>query len=160
VDDLARSELLPSWAGIRPLALAVFRDGPRILVEDAEAWDRRDRFYRPPGGGVEFGERAIDAVRREMREEFDAEIRDVQALGTLESIFEYQGRPGHEIVFLIEARFEDASFYEAERIPGREGADIRIEAIWLDVSRPLDRPLYPNGLLELLLTGVAPGSRR
>ena len=58
MDDPVRSELLPSWAGIRPLALAVFRDGPRILVEDNAAWDRRDWFYRPPGGGVEFGERA------------------------------------------------------------------------------------------------------
>ena len=54
---MVRSGLLPSWAGIRPLALAVFRDGPRILVEDNAAWDRRDWFYRPPGGGVEFGER-------------------------------------------------------------------------------------------------------
>lgn len=142
--------MLPSWAGIRPLALAVFRDGPRILVEDNSAHDRRDYFYRPPGGGVEFGERAIDAVRREMREEFDAEIRNVRPLGTLENIFEYHGRPGHEIVFAFEARFVDASFYAAERIVGTEGAGIRIEAIWLDVSEPLDRPLYPNGLLELL----------
>lgn len=151
---------MPSWAWIRPLALAVFRDGPRILVEDAEAWDRRDRFYRPPGGGVEFGERGTDALRREMREEFDAEIRDVRLLGTLESIFEYHGRPGHEIVLVFEARFEDASRYEAERIVGTEGGGIRIEAIWLDVSRPLDRPLYPDGLLELLQAQWAEEARR
>ncbi|MYD95242.1 MAG: NUDIX domain-containing protein [Chloroflexi bacterium] len=141
---------MPSWARIRPLALAVFRDGPRILVEDNSAQDRRDYFYRPPGGGVEFGERAVDAVRREMREEFDAEIADVRSVGTLENIFDYHGRPGHEVVLVFEARFVDASFYAAERIVGTEGAGIRIEAIWLDVSRPLDRPLYPNGLLELL----------
>lgn len=151
---------MPSWAGIRPLALAVFRDGPRILVEDAEAWDRRDRFYRPPGGGVEFGELAIDAMRREMCEEFCAEIRDVRLMGTLENVFEYHGRPGHEIVFVFEARFVDASFYEAERIVGREGAGIRIEAIWLDVSQPLDRPLYPNGLLEVLQERTASKAHR
>ena len=145
-----RSELLPSWAGIRPLALAVFRDGPRILVEDNSAQDRRDYFYRPPGGGVEFGELAIDAVRREMREEFDAEIADVRPLGTLENIFDYHGRPGHEIVMAFGVRFVDASFYAAERIVGTESEGTRIEAIWLDVSKPLDRPLYPNGLLELL----------
>ena len=135
---------------IRPLALAVFRDGSRILVEDSEAWDPRDRFYRPPGGGVEFGERAIDAVRREMREEFDAEISDVRLVGTLENIFEYHGTPGHEIVFVFEARFVDDSYYEAARTVGTEGDGIRIEAIWIDVSEALDRPLYPDGLLELL----------
>lgn len=133
---------------IRPLALAVFRDGPRILVEDK--WDRPEPFYRPPGGGVEFGERAIEAVRREMREEFEAEIRDVRQLGTLENIFDYHGRPGHEVVFVFEARFADDSYYEAERIVGTEGGGTRIEAVWIDVSEPLDRPLYPNGLLELL----------
>lgn len=141
---------LPSYAGFRPLALAIFGNDSRILVEDSEAWDPRDRFYRPPGGGVEFGERAIEAVRREIREEFDAEIRDVRQLGTLESIFEYQGQPGHEIVFVFEAQFVDCSLYEAERIVGTEGDGIRIEAIWVDVSETLDRPLYPDGLLELL----------
>ena len=138
---------------IRPLALAVFRDGPRILVEDSEAWDPRDRFYRPPGGGVEFGERAIEAVRREIREEFGAEISDVRLLGTLETIFEYHGTPGHEIVFVFVARFVDGSYYEAERIVGTEGDGIRIEAIWVDVSVAVDRPLYPEGLLELLASG-------
>ena len=147
---MVKSGLLPSWAGIRPLALAVFRDGPRILVEDNAAWDRRDWFYRPPGGGVEFGERAIDAVRREMREEFEAEIRDVRQLGTLENIFDYHGRPGHEIVLAFEARFADSSYYETDRIVGTEGGGTRIEAIWIDISQPLDRPLYPVGLLGLL----------
>jgi hypothetical protein len=53
-------------------------------------------------------------------------------------------------VFVFEARFADASYYEAERIVGTEGGGTRIVAVWIDVSRPLDRPLYPNGLLELL----------
>ena len=141
------SDQLPSYAAIRPLALAVFRDGPRILVQDK--WDRLDPFYRPPGGGVEFGERAIDAVRREMREEFDTEVTDVRLLGTLENIFVYHGQPGHEIVFVFDARFADVSNYAAERIVGTEG-DTRIEAIWVDVAESLEWPLYPEGLLELL----------
>ena len=142
------AEGLPSYARIRPLALAVFRSGSRILVEDK--WDRPEPFYRPPGGGVEFGERGIDAVRREMVEEFGAEITDVRPLGALENIFDYHGRTGHEIVLAFGARFVDASFYGAERIVGTESEGTRIEAIWLDVLRPLDRPLYPDGLLELL----------
>ncbi len=146
--SLAMAERLPSYARIRPLALAVFRSGSRILVEDK--WDRPEPFYRPPGGGVEFGERGIEAVRREMREEFDAEITEVRPLGTLESIFDYRGRLGHEIVLAFETRFADEDYYAAERIIGTEGSGSRIEAIWIDVSEPLDRPLYPNGLLELL----------
>lgn len=140
---------MPAHAGIRPLALAVFRNGSRILVEDK--WDRPEPFYRPPGGGVAFGERGIEAVRREMCEEFDAELIDVRPLGTLESIFDYRGRLGHEIVLVFEARFADEAFYAAERIIGTESSGSRIEAIWIDVSEPLDRALYPVGLLELLM---------
>ena len=81
-------------------------------------------------------------------------------LGTLESIFEYQGRPGHEIVFVFEARFVDRSFYEAERIIGTEGDGVRIEAMWVDVSEPLDRPLYPDALLALLQARGTAGSER
>lgn len=152
-DDQVESDRLPSYARIRPLALAVFRDGPRILVEDK--WYRPEPFYRPPGGGVEFGELAVEGVRREMREEFGTEIRDVRLLGTLENIFDYRGRPGHEIVMVFEARFVDSSYYQAERIVGTEGVGTKFEAVWIDVSQPLDRPLYPNGLLELL--GESPG---
>ena len=129
----------------------MFRDGSRILVEDNAAWDRRDWFYRPPGGGVEFGE-----LRHRMRcgarcaRSSTPKIADVRLLGTLESIFDYHGKQGHEVVFVFDARFEDASNYAAERIVGTEGGGIRIEAIWIDVSQPLDRPLYPEGLLELL----------
>ena len=85
-----------------------------------------------------------------MREEFEVEIEDVRQLGTLENIFDYHGRPGHEVVFVFEARFADDSYYEAERIVGTEGGGTRIEAVWIDLSEPLDRPLYPDGLLELL----------
>ena len=59
-------------------------------------------------------------------------------------------KQGHEVVFVFDARFADASKYAAERIVGTEGGGIRIEAIWIDVSQPLDRPLYPDGLVELL----------
>ena len=59
----------------------------------------------------------------------------MRPLGTLENIFDYHGRPGHEIVMAFGVRFVDASFYAAERIVGTESEGTRIEAIWLDVSK-------------------------
>lgn len=44
-------------------------------------------FYRPPGGGIQFGETSLEAARREMREEFRLEVDDPRLLGVLESIF-------------------------------------------------------------------------
>jgi ADP-ribose pyrophosphatase YjhB (NUDIX family) len=58
----------------------------RVLV--SEMYDEVDgTFYRPPGGGIQFGETSLEAARREMREEFRLEVDDPRLLGVLESIF-------------------------------------------------------------------------
>ena len=138
-----------SRARVRLVALAVIRDGPRLLVRRYTA-PNGDRYYRPLGGAVEFGERAAQTARRELREEIDAEIENVRHLATLEDLFQRNGEPAHQIVFLFEAQFVDRSLYAAELIVGTESSGKRIQAVWIDASRPLDGPLYPKGLMELL----------
>ena len=145
---------LPSWAWIRPLALAAIRHGSRVLVQDYAATGGGPG-YRPLGGAVDRGELAEDAVVREIREELGAEIQDVRLLGVLENIFRKNDADWHEIVFMFEARFVDASLEAAERLVGMEGDGDRIEAVWIDVSEPLDAPLYPPGLLEMLRARLA-----
>ena len=145
---------LPSWAWIRPLALAAIRDGSRVLVQDYAATGGPPA-YRPLGGAVDHGELAEDAVQREIQEELGEEITNVRLLGVLENIYTKNGKDWHEIVFMFEARFADASLEAAERLVGMEGDGDRIEAVWLDVSEPLDAPLYPLGLLELLRARLA-----
>ncbi|MEX2081522.1 MAG: NUDIX domain-containing protein, partial [Dehalococcoidia bacterium] len=57
---------------------------------------KEQAFYRPLGGGIEFGETAEEAVIREMREEIGAETRVMRHLMTVENLFTYEGQPGHE----------------------------------------------------------------
>ncbi|MDW3844990.1 NUDIX domain-containing protein [Micromonospora sp. BRA006-A] len=56
------------------------------------------------GGGIDFGETAEAAVRRELREELDVDLLDVRLLGVLENLFHAFGRDGHEIVFVFDCR--------------------------------------------------------
>ena len=58
---------------------------------------------------------------REIREELGADITDVRLLGVLENIYSKADTDWHEIVFMFEARFADASLEEAERLVGVEG---------------------------------------
>lgn len=137
---------------IRPLAICVFRRGDRILVSENYDPARGETFYRPLGGGIEFGERSIEAARREIREELGAEVRNLRLLGVLENIFSFDGKPGHEVVFVFDAAFEDPSFYERQELTGFEGENEPFRVVWKRLSDfgPGGPPLYPDDLLGLL----------
>ena len=139
---------------IRAKAVCVCRDDARILVGPGTDSVKGQTFYGPLGGGVEFGERAADAIRREMLEELNVELGQTVLLGVLENIFTYEGEPGHEIVFVFDARLFDESLYGRDLITGEESNGQRFEARWLPVQHfaPGGPPLYPDGLYELLTT--------
>ena len=138
-------------AAIRPLALAVIRRSDRILVFRGEDPVKAEVFYRPLGGGIEFGETGEAAVRREIREEIGAELVNVRPLGALENIFTYNGGPGHEIILLFEADLLDTAIYKVEQFEGLEANGEALTVTWKPLVdfRGGDR-LYPDGLLLLL----------
>lgn len=104
----------------------------------------------PVGGRVEFGEPSRQAIIREVREELNAEITDIELLGVLESLFTFDGGPGHEIIFVYDAQFIDAAPYESGPLTGVE-SEKEYTAHWIGPNSPdHGRPLYPDGLLSLL----------
>jgi ADP-ribose pyrophosphatase YjhB (NUDIX family) len=137
---------------IRPIAICVFRHGKRILVGDADDPLTGELFYRPVGGGIRFGERSEVALRREIREELGAEIENPRLLGVMENLFTFDGKQGHEVVFVYDAEFKDRSLYELDCFEGRESNGQPFNALWIDVDSigPDSPPLYPGGLIELL----------
>lgn len=137
--------MLPS---IRLVALCVFRKEGRILVGRGYDAAKDESFFRPLGGEVEFGELAVEAVRREIIEELGLEIADPTLLGVLENRFTYDGKPCHEVVFVFDAQLEKGVYAMPEvpiLDPAWEGP-----AIWLDLSEPHVAPLYPQGLEDFL----------
>jgi len=134
---------------IRPIAICICRDGDRILV--AEYREKGRIYYRPLGGMIEFGERGEEAIRREFREEINADLTEVRYLGLLENIYAEGGQRAHQIVLVYDGRLSDASLYEKETIQGDELGE-PFKAVWkrLDEFGPEKPPVYPDGLLELL----------
>lgn len=149
VTDAAGVEAPPR---IRTLAVAVCVDGDRALVERGHDRVAGRSYYRAIGGGVEFGERAAEAVAREWREELGLTLAELRPLGVLESLFSYEGRPGHEIVFAYRARVLEARAYAQDAFTRVDPSGLRHEAVWvpLDVLRQGAVPLYPAGLTALL----------
>jgi 8-oxo-dGTP pyrophosphatase MutT (NUDIX family) len=137
---------------VRPLAICLFSHQGRILVSEGVDSVKRQTFYRPLGGRIEFGELSAQTVARELMEEIGAHVRDLRCLGTLENLFTFEGEPGHEIVLVYDGALVDETLYARERIDGQEG-HAAFAAYWklLDFFRGADAPpLYPDGLLALI----------
>lgn len=133
---------------IRCTALAIIRraDG-KILLE--KGYDRRKDafFYRPSGGGIEFGERSQETLLREFMEELRQHIVVERLLTVLENIFTFDGKPGHEIVFVYAARLANAQDEARDYFQRVDGSDAIIS--WVDVKE-VALPIYPEGLLAII----------
>ena len=142
----------PLTGYIRIKVVCVFRNRGRILLGDAYDPTKKELFYCPPGGRVEFGEPSEVALRREMKEELGSEIENPALLGVLENLFTFDGQQGHEIVFVYDAELTDKSLYAVDRFKGQESNGQAFNAIWLDVGAigPRTPPVYPEGLIALL----------
>jgi 8-oxo-dGTP pyrophosphatase MutT (NUDIX family) len=145
---------------IRPLAICVFRHNDRILV--AEGYDsvKEEYFYRPLGGGIEFGESSVETICRELMEELNAEVdrESLKYLGAVENIFHFNGIPGHEIVLIYDGALKDSGLYEKALITGKEANGEAIQAMWKNIAEFSEGKsiLYPTGLIEILVPEAPP----
>ncbi len=115
---------------------------------------KNQHFYRPLGGGIEFGEHSRETICRELMEEINVEVDEatLKYLGTMENIFIFNGDPGHEIVLIYDGAFKEHGVYEQAVIGGKEASGENIRAMWKDLDEFRDGKaiLYPTGLLEML----------
>lgn len=137
-------------------------DGAAHAVARYEAnRENPEGFHRLIGGGVEFGETGEAAVVREVAEELGAGVHDVVRHAVVESIFDYNGSPAHEIVLVHSGRLDAAAVIPPEGgMLHENGRAIPVEWRPVDASN-VSIPLYPSGidaLIRDLAVGVgAPG---
>lgn len=138
---------------IRPIVICVFQHNGCILAAEGHEPLKGQAFYRPLGGGIEFGEYSADAIKREISEELGTAVVGLRYLGTIENVFAYNGQTGHEIVMVYDGSFADRSLYEQPFIEALENDGSLFRAVWVNLSdcaKPGAPPLYPTGLLEML----------
>ena len=136
---------------IRPHAQVIITRNNKLFCVEGKDKNKGEVFYRTPGGGIDFGEYAKDAVAREMLEEFNTKLVSVEYIGIDENIFAYEGSPGHEITFLFTADFEDESMYEDKFYPILDG-EPEDGAKWEPIQSFLsgEKTLYPHKVLTHL----------
>lgn len=134
---------------IRPIALGIVKKDNKILVGIGYDKVKKQTFYRALGGGIEFGETSKDAVKREFQEEIHADIKVGELLGVTENIFTYQGKTGHEIVFLYSIEIPNDNFKNDYEINDEVG---KYNAVWVDIDdfKSGKKIIYPEGFLKYI----------
>ncbi|TCN50411.1 NUDIX domain-containing protein [Rhodococcus sp. SMB37] len=136
-------------SSIRNISVGLpIRSGHVLVLEGVDRVTGK-AFHRAIGGGIEFGETAEVALRREFTEELGVTLGAVELLDVVENIFEYEGNPGHEIahVFAVESAEIDAIPLGARLKVLDEGSPIR----WVSI-REATCPFYPAGVSNILDT--------
>ena len=101
---------------IRPMVLTLIHRNDEILVFKGQHFVNGQPQYRPLGGGIDFGEPSHETVAREMMEEINMPLKNIEFLEVIETFFESEeGTPRHHIIFLYRAEFLNESDYEIEK---------------------------------------------
>ncbi|MDF2917767.1 MAG: hydrolase [Microbacterium sp.] len=140
---------LTSPRRIRVISVAVIVADGYVLAEEYAGGPGAGPFLRAPGGGVEFGETAAAAMRRELREELAAGVDELTLLTVSENIFDDGRKSGHEIAHVFAVR---SATLEAlplgERLTVLDG-DTSVGWYRIDDLRRDATPFYPTGVLDL-----------
>lgn len=137
---------------IRVIAIGLVWNDGRLLASEVATRDGTVIGVRPIGGSIEFGETREQALVREFMEELGAVVTVTGRWHAIENIYEYDGMPGHEIVFAADVAFADRSFYDRDEILYRIENGATIRAVWIDPAELRRRSiaLYPAGLAHAI----------
>lgn len=134
---------------IRPLALALITKGNKVLANKGYDNKKQEWFYRLPGGGIDFYEKAEDTLKREFREENGIDVIVEKQLGVIENIFEFNGKRGHELVILFQAKLPE-KYMNMDKIPLIEPLFEGSSSEFVEISP--ENKIYPPEALKFVKT--------
>ena len=115
------------YTKIRSMVMGIVILDNKILL--TEHFSKEYSFYRCIGGGIEFYEKSIDAIKREFKEEIDEDVVIDKYLGLAEELFVHEGKRGHEMIQLYKVKLNTDNPKQEYPI-----LDSDVTAKWIDVQ--------------------------
>ena len=133
----------------RKVALGFTIRNNKLLVEKGFDKVKGIYFYRCIGGGIEENELPIDAVKREFYEELKLEIIVNKELGVIDNTFIYNGKKGHEIVYLFDITITNDDYKEKYTIIYNDTISF---GEWIDIDefKSKKKILFPTDMIKYL----------
>jgi 8-oxo-dGTP pyrophosphatase MutT (NUDIX family) len=153
----AYADALPPRERVRVIVVGLLVHDGHVLAEAYPATAHHGGFLRAPGGGVDFGETADAAIRREFAEELGVVLDEARLLAVTENIFTSGPKRGHELVHVYAVRSAALELLPlTHRLPVLD-SDTTVGWYSLDELSSGTPALHPAGVLDLArrLAGTA-----
>ena len=134
---------------IRPIVLGLAIKDNKLLVSEGFDNVKNQTFYRCLGGGIEFLEKSVDALKREFQEEINIDIVIKDFLGISENIFTYKGKNAHELVLYYNIDILDKDYKEEYIVTDDNGQS---KAVWVNIDefKNGNKILYPEEVFKYI----------
>jgi ADP-ribose pyrophosphatase YjhB (NUDIX family) len=123
---------------IEVLVRAIIKNKGKILV----CKKLNKRYYFFPGGHVEFGESAKEALSRELKEELGLKIKKISFIGGSEHVFVEDGIKHHEINLALDVKADKLKL---------ESKENHIQFFLIDKNRIAKENILPIVLKRAIL---------
>lgn len=123
---------------------AIIRHNGRILV----CRHKGNNYYFFPGGHINFGETAKEALERELNEELYISIKNISFIGVVENVFTEESRKHHELDLVFSV--------SVKKVKDKSKED-HIDFFFFDIKKFSKEIIFPIALRNNILKWLKDG---